>query len=183
MNEIIADELSSSFGSFLSDMDLRNMAIGVTNSMQSVLEQTSEADAQDRMQKVAAGSTTVIVDFLTSSVSLTVDASAAAFTSISSFRGHVASRSTILLNSLRSAYLSGERGPAPASRYLNKTRPLYEFVRTTLGIAMHGKENFSNFEHGLGVDDQSIGQNISLIYESIRDGKLLGVLAELYSSR
>ncbi|KAH8828221.1 L-Aspartase-like protein [Flagelloscypha sp. PMI_526] len=181
MNEIIADELSSSFGSLLSEMDLRNLAVGVTRTMQSALERSSEADAQDRMQKVAASATTVIVDFLTGSVALDISTSASAFSSISAFRARIASRSTLLLNELRSAYVSGEKGKAPASHLLNKTRPVYEFVRIQLGISMHGKENFSLFENGLGVDDQSIGQNVALIHEAIRDGKMLSLLIDLYS--
>ncbi|KAJ3513420.1 hypothetical protein NLJ89_g2951 [Agrocybe chaxingu] len=80
------------------------------------------------------------------------------------------------------AYLSGARGPAPASRYLNKTCPVYEFVRLTLGIRMHGSENYHHFVNGLGVEDVTVGQNISLIHEAIRDGKMQPVIVNLFSS-
>ena len=66
---------------------------------------------------------------------------------------------------LREAYLNGDRGDAPAAGYLGRTRPVYEFIRVTLGVKMHGRENASRFEKGLGVEDVSIGQHISLIHE------------------
>lgn len=123
-------------------------------------------DASGRMIKVAAASSTPLVDFLTgTSSSIDVASVGTALASIPVFRSHIASRATSLINDLRRAYLSGERGAAPASKYLNKTRPVYEFVRLTLGIQMHGSENFSRFANGHGVDEQTLGQNISLIHE------------------
>ena len=70
-----------------------------------------------------------------------------------------------LLEQLRRAYLSGERGAAPAAAYLGKTRPFYEFVRVELGVRMHGAENLDRFANGMGVDDVTIGQKISVINE------------------
>jgi len=49
----------------------------------------------------------------------------------------------------------------------------------TLGIKMHGIENLNYFANGLGVDDLTMGQNISLIHEAIRDGKLQPVVVNL----
>lgn len=42
---------------------------------------------------------------------------------------------------------------------------MYEFVRITLGIRMHGSENYNRFANGLGIEDVTIGQNVSLIHE------------------
>ncbi|KAI9441665.1 L-Aspartase-like protein [Lactarius indigo] len=97
------------------------------------------------------------------------------------FRASVASRATSLLVTLRKEYLSGARGQAPASKHLNKTRPIYEFVRKTLGIRMHGSENESVFSNGLGVEDVTVGQNVSLIHEAIRDGKMQAIVAGLFA--
>jgi phenylalanine ammonia-lyase len=130
--------------------------------MKSSLEKTSTMDNVDQMRATAASTTTVFVDFF-SSPEFSDTSSAVA--SISQFRSQVASRAVNLLDQLRRDYLSGERGLAPAGPYLGKTRLLYEFVRVTLGIRMHGSENYSRFVNGLGVEDVSIGQNISLIHE------------------
>lgn len=132
------------------------------------LDTTSSMDAADRMQTVAASSSTVLVDFFTGPTFSDQLTAGSALTCIPLFRSHVASRATCLMDDLRRAYLSGERGAAPASPYLNKTRPIYEFVRLTLGIKMHGAENYNRFMHGLGVDEVTVGQNVSLIHE-VRD--------------
>ena len=84
------------------------------------------------------------------------------------------------LHTLRTSYLDGSRGPFPASPYLGATRPMDEFIRRTLGIKMHGYENLTYFEDGFG--DVLIGGNISVIYESIRDGRMQGVVIGLFQS-
>lgn len=122
-------------------------------------------DAAERMQKVAASTTIPLLDFFTGSSFCNPSLVGPALTSIPTFRAQVASRAFSLLDTLRKDYLSGARGAAPASPYLNRTRPVYEFVRLTLGIRMHGSENYHRFVHGLGVEDVTIGQNVSLIHE------------------
>ena len=67
---------------------------------------------------------------------------------------------------------------------------MYEFVRNDLKIKMHGKENFERFDHlgidGLvgmaGGDDGTIGQNITRIYEAIRDGKLQAAVVDTFAN-
>ena len=122
-------------------------------------------DAKERMEKVAASSTIPLLDFFTGPLFPNSSLLGTALTSIPTFRTRVESRAYLLLDGLRRDYLSGARGAAPASRYLNRTRPVYEFVRLTLGIRMHGSENYHRFANGLGVEDVTIGQNVSLIHE------------------
>lgn len=133
--------------------------------MTATLDKTSTMDNVDRMNAVAASTTTIFVDFLAAPEFSDASFTGTAIALISQFRSQVASRAVNLLDQLRRDYLSGERGAAPAGPYLNKTKPVYEFVRVTLGIRMHGSENYARFVNGLGVEDVSIGQNISLIHE------------------
>jgi len=139
--------------------------------MAATLDKTSTMDSIDRMQTIADSTTSVFIDFFASSgfaehsLAPLVDSAVAL---ISKFRSQVASRAVDLLDQLRKSFLSGERGQAPASPCLNKTKPVYEFVRLNLGVRMHGSENYARFVNGLGVDDASIGQNISRIYEVCR---------------
>ncbi|QRV84145.1 phenylalanine ammonia-lyase [Ceratobasidium sp. AG-Ba] len=97
---------------------------------------------------------------------------------IPAFRESVAVRSAELYERLRAEYLTGKRGPAPAAELLGNTRPVYEFVRVKLGVKMHGLDNLNRFEHGW--TDLSIGQNVALIYEAIRDGRMQEVVASLW---
>jgi phenylalanine ammonia-lyase len=163
--KISYEEFSITFGSMLSENDAIPIKAKVASTLHDTFNATSTMDAVERMQKVAASSTTPLLDFFTGPLFSSPSLVGPALSSIPTFRTRVASRACSLLDELRRDYLSGARGAAPASRYLNRTRPVYEFVRLTLGIRMHGSENYYRFVNGLGVDDITIGQNISLIHE------------------
>ena len=182
LTKITSEEIEAAFGSVLSKEQMPSIKSKVASVMREAYDATSTMDAVERMHKVAASSSSVLLDFFTGPSFTDVSSIASALTSIPSFRSQIASRLTTLLDNLRRDYLSGARGPAPASRYLNKTRSIYEFVRLTLGIRMHGSENYHRFENGLGVEDVTVGQNVSLIHEAIRDGKLQPIVVGLFSS-
>jgi phenylalanine ammonia-lyase len=61
---------------------------------------------------------------------------------------------------------------------MGNCRPVYEFVRVTLGIRMYGIDNLNSFQDGF--TEITIGQNVSLIYEAIRDGQLRDVIVGLF---
>jgi phenylalanine ammonia-lyase len=171
LENIIAEELSAAFGSSVTRSDLVSR-LHVT--LCGTFDQTSTMDCYERMDKVAASGSNILIDYLsTNDPSLMAE--------IPTFRARVSEKSAQLLDRLRHEYLSGARGPAPASPYVNKTKPIYEFVRLTLGIRMHGNENYTRFINGPGTEDQTIGQNISLIHESIRDGKMQDVVIGLFA--
>ncbi|KAF8891770.1 L-Aspartase-like protein [Infundibulicybe gibba] len=181
LNQIVTEEVAISFGSSLSGPNLVALTKKITSVMRDTLDTTSTMDAPERMQKVAASSSTTLIDFFTGPGFTDAATTGSALTNIPAFRSHVASRATTLLDELRRDFLSGARGPAPASAYLNKTRPIYEYVRVTLGIRMHGSENYNRFSKGLGVEDVTIGQNVSLIHEAIRDGKMQSTVVKMFS--
>lgn len=163
---IVKREIAERFSDCLSFSDLSSLTNKVVKVVLESLDETTTMDASERMVKVAASTSTVLVDFL-SECSFTKDTTdiGSALSYIPTFRSRVASNMTILLDRLRKAYLSGERGPAPASKLLKKTKPLYEFVRLTLGIRMHGSENYNLFANGHGFDEVTTGQSVSLIHE------------------
>jgi phenylalanine ammonia-lyase len=159
---IVKSELAKSFTNLIPFSDFSSITEEVTKVMRETLDKTSTMDAEKRMKKLAGASSEILLRFFTN-----VDPihAASAFKAISSFQTSFVSQATGLLTRLRKEFLTGARGPAPASCYLNKTRPMYEFVRIELDIKMHGNENLSGFKNGLGVEDVSIGQNVSKIYE------------------
>ncbi|KAF8176545.1 L-Aspartase-like protein [Pholiota molesta] len=182
LTKVVAEEFTEAFGAFLSGDASRPVLSNVAATMHDTFDGSATMDARERMQKVAASSTTTLLDFFTGPSFADSSLVGAALTSIPTFRSRVADRLYTLLDGLRRDYLSGARGPAPASAYLNKSRSVYEFVRLTLGIRMYGSENYHRFENGVGVEDQTVGQNVSLIHEAIRDGKLQPVIVDLFSS-
>ncbi|KAI0041343.1 phenylalanine ammonia-lyase [Auriscalpium vulgare] len=175
---IIEEELPAAFGAHLSGHASAALVPAILKTAYATLDATTTMDSAPRMAKVAQATTGVLVDHFTRSE---VAADAAALASLPAFRAAVARRADAALVALRKAYLSGAKGPAPARGYLNRTRAVYEYVRVTLGIRMHGTENESVFENGLGSDDVTIGQNVSLIHEAIRDGKMQGVIVGLFA--
>jgi len=181
LTKIALEEFSTAFGSVACGDCSKSITAKVLSVMHESFDATSTMDARERMQKVAASSTTTLLDFFTGPSFSDPSLVGSALTSIPTFRSRTAERLTVLLDELRRDYLSGARGKAPASRYLNKTRPVYEFVRVTLGIRMHGSENYHRFSNGLGVEDVTIGQNVSLIHEAIRDGRLQSTIVKLFS--
>ncbi|KAJ8519928.1 hypothetical protein ONZ45_g3176 [Pleurotus djamor] len=180
LDAILKEEVEVAFGDCLRESESTQITSELSRVVRDAVDSTSTMDGKERMKKVAASTTTAIVDFFTSEPLGDADLAGKALSAIPTFRAHVASRGYELLDDLRQAYLSGGRGPAPASRFLNKTRPVYEFVRLTLGIKMHGSENYEAFKNGVGVDDVTTGQSISLIHEAIRDGKLQPIIVDLF---
>lgn len=174
LRQIVQEQLSASFGSSLSPAHLQTVFSLIWPAIGHALDATSTMDAVPRMQKVASAMTTPIVDFCLA------NGAASSLAVLTDFREEVAKLSAALLVDLRKAYLNGERGAAPAAQFLGRTRGVYEFIRVTLGVRMHGKENLDGFANGPGVTDATLGQNISLIHESIRDGKMQGVVVELF---
>ncbi|KAJ7350459.1 L-Aspartase-like protein [Mycena albidolilacea] len=180
LNKLATEELALLFGPYLNESELHETTSKVCAVLQAALNDTSTMDAAERMVKVAASSSTVLLDIFTSPSS-SCSNPGAALAAIPAFRSKVAARAESLLDGLRRAYLFGERGASPASPYLNKTRPVYEFVRLTLGIKMHGVENYDSFVNGMGVDEDTTGENISLIHEAIRDGKMQPIIVQLFA--
>jgi phenylalanine ammonia-lyase len=165
LKEIASDEVNHFFGSALSGSVLSSVTSQIFRVMREKFEATSSMDAAPRMDVVAAASTTTLVDFFTGPGFDDLASAGTFLTAIPKFRATIARRATALLDQLRVDYLSSARGKAPASMHLNRTRSVYEFVRITLGIRMHGSENYNRFVNGLGVEDVTIGQNVSLIHE------------------
>jgi phenylalanine ammonia-lyase len=165
LDEIVHEELSHHFGFLLSGSQLVSLANEAGKVMSDTFEATGTLDAAEHMERVASSAVPCVVKFFTSLDIPDPSVKGGVFSSISEFCSQVAKRGTSLVNDIRRDYLFGGRGVAPASAYLNKTRPVYEFVRVTLRIPMHGSENFLRFEKQSGVAENNIGQNISLIHE------------------
>ncbi|KAF7362282.1 Phenylalanine ammonia-lyase [Mycena venus] len=178
--EIVQEELRAHFGAQFDSVDDLPLLNKLLSAMYHVVDHTTSMDAAARMVKVAEATTSLLVEFfMTSSDALL---SVAAIGALPRFRETVASRAAEKLVALREEYLLGARGPAPATAWLGKTRPIYEFIRITLGIRMHGTENLGVFREGLGVQDLTVGQNVSLIHEAIRDGKMQAIVMGLFAN-
>lgn len=178
LTKILDEELLTHFGAPIIYAKLFGTIVAT-------LDGTTTMDCADRMKNVAEACTAPLVNHFLATPPLTTSIS-----NIPAFRTSLSSRLTALYNQLTKEFLDGAHGPAPASKYLKRTRAVYEFVRSELKIKMHGKENFERFDSvgidgvvGMaGGDDGTIGQNITRIYEAIRDGKLQGVVVDTFAN-
>ena len=165
LDSIVGEEVASAFGSFLPSHEIAILRSNLVKVMDEQLEKTATMDNVDRMAAMAASSSSLMLKFFTRPGAPERPPSYDVLNAISKFQSSVASQSSVLMDELRKAYLSDEHGPAPASPYLGRTKAIYEYIRIDLGVRTHGYENLSNFANGLGVDDVTIGQNISRIFE------------------
>jgi phenylalanine ammonia-lyase len=166
--KVILEEVASSFGSFISPSQQTTFFSKFFTIMQQTFDKTTVMDSAGQMcaSAVAASSASIIMDFFCSTEFSDDFALCPLLILISEFRSHTSTKAITLHVNLRKSFLSGAVGHAPASPYLGRTKCLYEFVREGLGIRMHGSEIFTkSFPNGIGVDEVSIGQNISKIYE------------------
>ena len=53
---------------------------------------------------------------------------------------------------------------------LGKTAKVYEYIRRTLSVPMHGRENSLEFAGEEGKLRETIGGYVSVIYHSLRNG-------------
>lgn len=162
---ILKEELASAFGSVLSASQQDTLFAKLFAIMKHTFDKTTVMDSADQMRAVAESSASVIMDFFYNPEAPDEPASCPSITLISKFRLCISTRATTLHETLRKDFLSGAVGHAPASPYLGRTKRLYEFIREGLGIRMHGSENHALFPNGVGVNEVSIGENISTIYE------------------
>lgn len=178
IQSIIAQEIVASFGSVIPSSSGRaDLTKILVEAVREVLDLSTTKDAVPRLESAGAATTTPLVNYFIK----TTDSSDIAhlLEAIGSFRSSFAKRGAEVLQTLRYDYLTGARGPAPAAPYIGRSRPVYEFIRIELGIKMHGLENFERFENGFG--DITVGGSVSLIYESICDGKMQGVVSALFT--
>jgi phenylalanine ammonia-lyase len=168
---IIDEELSRTFGAHVASGPLGSVA---RSSAAAALVRTINMDAVSRMVEVAGLVGRAVVE----AFSTTQDAEVTGAFSIPAlerFRTGLAKRAAEQLHEVRSEYLLGRRGDTPALHLLGRTRAMYEFVRVTLGVRMHGVRNLAKFADGAGADERTIGANVSRIYEvsfaAILDGQ------------
>lgn len=161
---IVAEELASHFSELKADQHA-NLSGKLFRIMHQAFDKHTVMDSADQMKAVANSIMPAFVEFIgkeKAAGSLTADVSLDTLAQLSS---QIADKATVLHHVLRSEFFSGSRGASPAAPHLGRTKAIYTFIREKLGVRMHGGENFRQFENGLGVDDVSIGQNISKIYE------------------
>jgi len=182
--ETVVGHISLRFVVFqMQEQERSRMADELSDVILGRLDKNTAMDIKERITSAAEACTTILLQRITSSPSFKREQSTALLDAVTSFRENLTSDGLKLHEGLREAFLSGKRGPTPASHLLGNTRPLYEFVRKDLGIPMHGLANLHKWEGtGVGgVEGRTTGQNVSAIYKAIRRGRIGVVMCEMFS--
>ncbi|KZT55159.1 phenylalanine ammonia-lyase [Calocera cornea HHB12733] len=169
MRVLLSQALTKHFGEHVE----RDLIDSLYELMSDKFDQTSSVDAARRMDTIFSYCTTPLVDYFLARGEVHEVAK------IPAFRTEAAEASLKAYTALRQQFLDSQYGLTPAAEWLApKTRRMYEYVRVELGVAHHGQDNYKNFEHGF--EGGTIGQSVSRIYEAIRDGRMHGVVAEIF---
>ncbi|OAX43657.1 phenylalanine ammonia-lyase [Rhizopogon vinicolor AM-OR11-026] len=188
--ELIRASLLDAFPSLTGNTTATSLVSAVIPALKEALDRTTTLETTVRMHKVAGACVVPLVTALSTS-----PVEGAELGALPAFITALAVRLERKLTELRCAYLGVQphavrgasptaeesevawRGLAPASKYLApRTRALYEFVRVTLGVRMHGAGNVRGDVYGMqeGVygGEGTIGDGVSVICEAIRDGRI-----------
>jgi phenylalanine ammonia-lyase len=187
---LIRSSLLNTFPSLTDNTVITSLVAAIIPALTEALDRTTTLETNARMYKVAGACVVPLVTALSTS-----PVQGAELGALPVFIASVAAALENKLTELRCAYLGVQpfavrgaspsawqtevawRGPTPASKYLApRTRALYEFVRVTLGVRMHGAGNLRGdvfgMRDGLEGEDGTIGNGVSVICEAIRDGRV-----------
>ncbi|KAI5121453.1 hypothetical protein M0805_009561 [Coniferiporia weirii] len=203
IRQVVSGLLSTHFGDVYAQFNETSGedAKKVADTVWSTFDSSSGMDSLPRTEKAARASTQPLIDFLLSPSA--ASASSAALARLPEFQRALGAALYDAHSALTRAFLCDTSAPGapdylPALPLLGRTRAVYTFIRGPakdggLGIGMHGRENLSKFAGGLSrgawEDERApeergrtVGGEVSVIYEAIRDGKMAGVLVGMFES-
>lgn len=182
---VVSSAISSTIKQYyphLTSTERETLASEVTRAVWAAYDSSSNMDAAPRMEKTARASTQPLVDyFLPTPEHLSALPKFQATLSKKLLERHQEMTAAFFKPTTQDGELE-----LPTAALLGRTSAIYTYIRRDLGVRIHGAENFSHFEGGLGASEataengRTVGQNVSTIYEAIRDGKMAGILVSMF---
>ncbi|KAF8573124.1 phenylalanine ammonia-lyase [Ramaria rubella] len=183
--------LTATLTTHLPTADIPALSARALPALLAALDATTTMDAGPRLKRAVDACVVPILDGLGAGAG--AGAGEDLLRAVGAFRVELAEEGARALQALRYAFVAG-RAPAPvedtydprapAAPFLGRTRPLYEYIRITLGVRTHGLENWEKFEMGRGLGDTEgqpgVGRSVSVVYEAIRDGRMQSAVAGLF---
>ncbi|GAA5997375.1 uncharacterized protein JCM10292_000216 [Rhodotorula paludigena] len=150
-------------------LDVNALALEVKKALSKRLEQTTTYDLEPRWHDAFSYATGTVVELLSSSPSANLT-----LTAVNAWKVASAEKAISLTREVRNRFWQTPSSQAPAHAYLSpRTRVLYSFVREELGVQARRGDVF------VGVQQETIGSNVSRIYEAIKDGRINHVLVKM----
>ena len=171
----ILSSLARFFGTWMDETVQKDMAERILLQLSKRLDETSSKDLKDRLVETYQDASSVLVHYFSE---LPAGGGSDPLRNIVAWRAAGVAETERLYRSVTTEFLENPHA-CHASHLLGRTRRAYEFVRKTLGVPMHGKENLHEFQ-GEYSTWNTTGGYVSVIYAAIRDGELYSMLDELY---
>ena len=170
-NPTILTSLTTSFSAFLSTEEIALLATKIRSAIWRRLEQTTSVDLAPRWEDAFAFVSSLVLDSLATS---RIECKDSPIEAIKNWRSSSSSSAISLTKSIRESFFASTlTSTSPTSEYLGNTRPLYDFVRHTLGVKSRRGDVF------LGKQEATIGSAVSKIYDAVRSGEINEVLVEM----
>ncbi|KAL9938676.1 hypothetical protein V8E36_002395 [Tilletia maclaganii] len=174
--EQIEESIQKFFSTWINSADQvalgRKIALRLTRRM----DETSARDLHSRLTDAYTFGGYELIEYFTS---LPSGGGADPLRTIMSWRDYSAEQTAVLYRRVTQKYLEDPRG-CHASAMLGRSRAIYQYVRRTLAVPMHGRENAVEFREAEGGKmGHTIGGYVSVIYASIRNGDMYQVLDTL----
>ncbi|EPQ32154.1 uncharacterized protein PFL1_00351 [Pseudozyma flocculosa PF-1] len=170
----IKTSLARFFGTWMDESVQTSIAGKVLQQLSKRLDETSSKDLRDRLVETYQDASSVLVAYFSE---LPSGGGADPLRNIVSWRAAGVAETEKIYRQVTEKFLEDPYA-CHASGLLGKTKRVYEFVRKTLGVPMHGKENLHEFQ-GEYAEWNTTGGYVSVIYAAIRDGELYAMLGEL----
>ncbi|KAK0541198.1 hypothetical protein OC835_000290 [Tilletia horrida] len=178
-NQKLAEQIELSiekfFSTWINSVDQVALAKKIARRLARRLDETSARDLHSRLTDAYTFAGYELIEYFTS---LPSGGGADPLRTIMSWRDYSAEQTAVLHNRVTQKYLDDPRG-CHASPMLGRSRAIYQYVRRTLAVPMHGRQNAVEFRGEEGKMGHTIGGYVSVIYASIRNGDLYQVTDEL----
>ncbi|PWN32792.1 phenylalanine ammonia-lyase [Meira miltonrushii] len=170
----IEKSINKYFSTWIDAVNQKQLARQVFVRLNKRMDETSARDLHSRLTDAYMFAGGVLVHYFSS---LPSGGGADPLRTIMAWRDYSANETWTLYRNMTQQFLDDPKG-CHASPLLGKTSKLYEFIRRTLGVPMHGKENMLEFAGEEGKLTDTIGSYVSVIYHSLRNGDLYSVLID-----
>ena len=168
----IEKSIADFFSTWINDADQKMLAARVFHSLNHRLDETSARDLHSRLSDAYMQAGYELIQYFTK---LPSGGGSDPLRTIIAWRNASADQTYALYRRATDEFLANPNG-CHASPLLGRSKKIYEFVRRTLKVPMHGQENNTDFKEGI---KQSIGGYASVIYEALRNGDMYGVLIDM----
>lgn len=167
----VLSSLTHSFSNFLTESELEALAKQVRNTIWRRLESTTSVDLEPRWIDAFAHVTSIVLDALSGASKACTENP---LPIIAKWRTDSSTHAIALTRELRDTFHYA--AVSPTSSFLGRTKVLYEFVRGEIGVKARRGDVF------LGKQEATVGSGVSLIYESIKSGRINPVLVKMMNA-